>query len=300
MDIQMPEMDGYQATAKLRSDARFAHLPIIAMTAHATMEERQRCLDAGMNDHVSKPIDPAVLIETVGRFYRPPETPAVPDAIVESRRTDLRPPGPEDVPSVEGLDAQDGLSRVAGNRKLYLKLLRQFVDQQGPSPAEISDALARNDASEAERLAHTVKGVAGSLGARAVQTVAAALEKAIGARTPSAEMAPVLQDFSSVLEGFVGRLRAALPSPPTVPAPAAPAAPVDLEKTKRVVLEMVTHLNNFDPTAIDCLEAHHDAFRALLPGDTFVSFEQHIGAFAFADALAQLQRAATEHGILLT
>ena len=71
MDLQMPEMDGYQATAKLRSDARFAALPIIAMTAHATMEERQRCLAAGMNDHIAKPIDPAALFETVGRFYKP-------------------------------------------------------------------------------------------------------------------------------------------------------------------------------------------------------------------------------------
>ena len=67
----MPEMDGYQATAKLRSDARFATLPIIAMTAHATIEERQRCLAAGMNDHIAKPIDPGNLFETVGRFYKP-------------------------------------------------------------------------------------------------------------------------------------------------------------------------------------------------------------------------------------
>ena len=73
MDLQMPEMDGYQATAKLRSDPRFAALPIIAMTAHATVEERERCLAAGMNDHVSKPIDPAALFETVGRFYKPAE-----------------------------------------------------------------------------------------------------------------------------------------------------------------------------------------------------------------------------------
>ena len=70
MDLQMPEMDGYQATAKLRSDARFAALPIIAMTAHATIEERQRCLASGMNDHISKPIDPSALFETVARYYR--------------------------------------------------------------------------------------------------------------------------------------------------------------------------------------------------------------------------------------
>src|SRR6266550_2228763 len=70
MDLQMPEMDGYQATARLRSDARFAALPIIAMTAHATIEERQRCLASGMNDHISKPIDPSALFETVARYYR--------------------------------------------------------------------------------------------------------------------------------------------------------------------------------------------------------------------------------------
>ena len=78
MDLQMPEMDGYQATAKLRSDARFATLPIIAMTAHATIEERQRCLAAGMNDHISKPIDPDNLFETVGRFYKPAARPRLP------------------------------------------------------------------------------------------------------------------------------------------------------------------------------------------------------------------------------
>ena len=82
MDLQMPEMDGYQATAKLRSDARFSTLPIIAMTAHATIEERQRCLAAGMNDHISKPIDPAKLFETVGRFYKARQ----PRAAVSARR----------------------------------------------------------------------------------------------------------------------------------------------------------------------------------------------------------------------
>ena len=71
MDLQMPEMDGYQATNKIRSDPRFASLPIIAMTAHATIEERQKCLAAGMNGHVSKPIDPSLLFDTLERFVVP-------------------------------------------------------------------------------------------------------------------------------------------------------------------------------------------------------------------------------------
>ena len=71
MDVQMPEMDGYQATRKIRSDPRFASFPIIAMTAHATIEERQKCLEAGMNGHVSKPIDPSALFETAGALRHP-------------------------------------------------------------------------------------------------------------------------------------------------------------------------------------------------------------------------------------
>ena len=92
----MPEMDGYEATAKIRADAHFDALPIIAMTAHATVEERERCLAAGMNDHISKPIDPTVLYDTVARYYRPvpvvapprvgelPSVPAPEDALPSS------------------------------------------------------------------------------------------------------------------------------------------------------------------------------------------------------------------------
>ncbi len=322
MDLQMPEMDGYQATTKIRSDARFSRLPIIAMTAHATMEERQRCLAAGMNDHLSKPIDPALLFETVGRFFKPaPPCPASdgiagmglsplhsskeeahenapsPPVSGESKRTEVRAPGADDLPFIEGLDTKDGLSRVAGNRKLFLKLLRQFVEQQGPAAAQIADALARHDAPLAERLAHTVKGVAGSLGAGRVQQVAAKLEKVIAARVSSAELAPLLQDFRTTLEDFGARLRAALPGTEPVATPAAPGASLDPETAGRVVREIIAHLNNFDPAAGECLEANRDIFRLLLPGGAFAAFEQQVGGFAFADALAALQPAATSKGL---
>jgi two-component system sensor histidine kinase/response regulator len=333
MDLQMPEMDGYQATAKIRSDARFSALPIIAMTAHATIEERQRCLAAGMVDHISKPIDPALLYEIVGRAYSTvaQTSPPSPSASARSRRSEaetdkpavsqvskpadtgkqttsseVRSPagseagdtaGLETCATIAGLDTKDGLARVAGNRKLYLKLLRQFVEQQGPSPAQIAEALARSDSAVAERLAHTVKGVAGSLGARPVQQAAATLEKAIATKSDAAALKPLLQEYNSALEGFVKHLRAALPPVAAAPA-AAPAAPVDPEQAKRAVQEMIALLNNFDPAAAECLEAQRDVFRTLLPGETFASFEQQLGSFAFADALAILQPAAKEKGLL--
>ncbi len=299
MDLQMPEMDGYQATARIRAEARFARLPIIAMTAHATMEERQRCLDAGMNDHVSKPIDPALLFETVGRFYRPAPaaTAVVPTSTSAASQVSKSAPPADDLPSVAGLDNRDGLSRAAGNRKLYLKLLRQFVEQQGPAPAQITDALAGNDRPLAERLAHTVKGVAGSLGVRGVQEVAARLEQAIAAKTSAAELAPVLQEFRTTLDDFVARLHAALPPANAAPT-ASPTAPLDRGLATRVVAEMIAHLNKFDPAAGDCIESNRAVFQAVLPAESFTAFEQAINRFAFANALALLEPAANEKGVL--
>jgi HPt (histidine-containing phosphotransfer) domain-containing protein len=128
------------------------------------------------------------------------------------------------LPCVEGLDTADGLSRVAGNRKLYLKLLRQFVEQQGPAGGQICEALVTGEAKVAERLAHTVKGVAGSLGARGVQVVAAKLEKAVAGSASEAELTPLLAEFRTVLDDFTARLQATLPGAAPTAAMGAPTA----------------------------------------------------------------------------
>ncbi|MCE0484517.1 MAG: response regulator [Methylacidiphilales bacterium] len=294
MDLQMPEMDGYQATARIRGDSRFAKLPIIAMTAHATMEERQRCLDAGMNNHVSKPIDPALLYTTVGRYFKP----STDDGVAASEsKPGVAAQEPVSIPSIEGLDIKAGLGRVAGNRKLYLKLLRQFAEQQGPAAAQIKEALTRQDTALAERLAHTVKGVAGSLGLGALQNVAATLERAIAAKTDSSALAPLLEDFRAGLDDFITRLRAALPPAEAVSSSVAPDAPLDLEKAKKIVQEMIGYLNNFDPAGSDCLEANRKLFQSLLPGEAFSAFEQQVNGFVFSDALVVLQKVAAEKRI---
>ena len=294
MDLQMPEMDGHQATAKIRSDSRFHSLPIIAMTAHATMEERQRCLDAGMNDHISKPIDPETLFETINRFYRPQARPA-------TESTSGPSPSPQspdgELPAIDGLDTNDGLGRVAGNRKLYLKLLRQFLDQQGPAPAQIADALSRNDRTLAERLAHTVKGVAGNLGAGPLQKVAGRLEKALSAKSSNENVTSLLSEFGSTMENFFTRLRAALPSEQTPTPTAASIAQFNPAEAKPAVHEMLAHLNNFDPAAGETLEKNRAIFHSLF-GEKFSTFEQHVGSFSFTDALGLLEPIVKEKGLL--
>jgi two-component system sensor histidine kinase/response regulator len=292
MDLQMPEMDGYQATAKLRSDQRFAAFPIIAMTAHATLEERQRCLDSGMNEHISKPIDPEALFQTVAKFYRPAESANVSKQTKAETHVDGN-----GLPSIDGLNTKDGLSRVGGNQKLYVKLLRQFADQQGSSAQQIADALNKGDAEVAERLAHTVKGVAGNLGATPIQNAAAQLEKAIHAKPSLEGLGPILIEFRSLIEKFVTSLHGALP--PVEERNIAPSQlPIDPQETKRAVTEMISHLNNFDPAAGECLERNRPHFQAFLNAERFAAFEQHVGSFAFADALADLEPAAKEKGVI--
>jgi two-component system, sensor histidine kinase and response regulator len=296
MDLQMPEMDGYQATTKLRSDSRFSQLPIIAMTAHATIEERERCLVTGMNDHISKPIDPDNLFETVGRFYKPAVTTAsersagVPEA-KQSRTEGDRIPEAVDLPSLIGLDAKDGLARVAGNRKLYLKLLHQFVEQQGGVLGEISAALTRGDTALAERLAHTLKGVAGNIGAKATQSAAGTLEKAIRDRTEPVALESAKQQVAAALDPLVAGLRTAL-----VPAAVQPTSsnqavtPVDPEQSREAAAQLAKLLSEFDPSAADFIEANHGALRPLFGSEDWTQFEKLVQGYSFGEAQGRLDR----------
>ena len=324
MDLQMPEMDGFQATAQIRADSRFANLPIIAMTAHATLEERQRCLAAGMNDHISKPIDPGALFGTLRRYYQAVggslerSQGATPGslagdtgspALAAERGHKSATPGrateeslaaaTSALPSVEGLDVSDGLRRLAGNRALYEKLLRQFVEQQAATPDRIAERLASGDHAEAERLAHTLKGVAGNLGAGDVQAAAAELEKAIASRSEAAYTETLRQRVAEQLAGLIDRLRPALAAQAlTASAGRAPsAAPIEPAALAALVAQMRKLLDEFDPGAADLLEAHRDAFGSVFTGDDLAAFDQHVQGYAFSDAQALLEQAAKARGL---
>ena len=173
MDIQMPGMDGYQATEALRAVDRLRDLPIVAMTAHAMTGDRQRCLDAGMNDHLGKPIDPAELFAALLRWI-----PAQKGPPAKGPGEAAGSPPPRLPESLPGIDIEAGLARVMGNAEVYLDLLRGFREQARTMPGALRQALLDGPAELANRV-HAVKGVAANLSATQVLEASSALETAV-------------------------------------------------------------------------------------------------------------------------
>jgi two-component system sensor histidine kinase/response regulator len=280
MDLQMPVMDGFQATAKIRSDARFAALPIYAMTAHATMEERDFCLANGMNGHIAKPIDPALLYDTLSKFARraPEAATAGPSVLAAAA----------DLPPVDGLDSADGLRRVGGNHKLYVKLLRQFASQQADAVAQVRAALAANDRASAARLAHTLKGVAGNLGAGPVQAAAAVVEERLRDGSRADAIHPAVEQLAAVLDPFLARLRAALASGASATVATSAVAPV---QTRAVAAQLTKLFTDFDTSAVTFAEENQASLRPAFDAVAWDQFMRHTQGFAFADAQALLDQA---------
>jgi two-component system sensor histidine kinase/response regulator len=203
MDLQMPDMDGFTATRQIRAQPRLQGLPIIAMTAHALVEERQRCLDAGMNDHVSKPIDPDALFVTLARWAKSQQV-QTPGTQARAARA-----AAVVIPEIDGVDVREGLARAAGNRRLYRDLLMGFARDHRDVAAQIATALDSEDPQQAERIVHTVKGVAGNMSIRKIYSSADKLEKAI--RERDSAVPKLLSTFTSVVKHQVQAIQHALP-----------------------------------------------------------------------------------------
>ena len=274
MDMQMPVMDGVTATQEIRKLGH-SDLPIIAMTANAMQADREKCAAAGMNDFLTKPIDPDALFATLLKWHGRKAGAAassLPKLDQPARGAD-----DDGIPTdIPGLDTVAGLKRVRGKRPLYLDLLRKFASGQKDAVAQIRAAQTGGDVSTAERIAHTLKGIAGNLGAAGLQTLAAEAEAAIKAGGPAAaELAAVEKSLASLIAALDPRI--------------APAEALDGggEDAAAIVERLRVLLADNDPEAEELMESNLRLLRSALPGRAD-EIAAYVRAFDFDKALALL------------
>ncbi|MGN7612136.1 response regulator [Magnetococcales bacterium HHB-1] len=286
MDIQMPKMDGYEATKRIRQEKKFQNLPIIGLTAHAMVEERQRCLDAGMNDHVTKPIDPEALFTALSRWITL-DMPQSSLSLDENQLLDL-----------PGIDQEIGLVRVAGNQNLYHNLLRRFVESQQHSAMEIQTCVKAAKWEEAKRLIHTAKGVSGNIGAQELHQIAKTIE-AIILQQDQHRFSEQMPDYQHHLNVVIEGINTALEAPKEETKRLTASRNLDLEKLQRELIKLRGLLAEFDGEAEEVfLKIRDDLIQLASPAE-ISAFERQMQAFSFDEAMEILDQMAKKADIPL-
>jgi PAS domain S-box-containing protein len=294
MDLEMPQLDGHAATVELRKDARFDKLPIVAMTAHALAEIRERCLREGMQDYITKPVEPEKLYATLARWIGQ----AVPPPLPQGGAAVADGPSLPGLSTVSGIDSAYGLRHVAGNVALYVQLLDRFRATQRDAGAQIrADYQARRLRQAAAR-AHTLRGVAGNIGARELQTLAQSVEEGLGLAAPDrGRLAAGVRALEAAVEATMESLdryfaRAAIAPPP--PAPPAPlVAPPDADDAALdAVAQLDQLLAEYSGDAIDYFETVRARLAGVLDADHMARLEQHLSRYEFEEARQQLPKTA--------
>jgi two-component system sensor histidine kinase/response regulator len=282
MDMQMPVMDGLTATVKLRSQPRLANLPVVAMTANALPADRQRCMDVGMNDFIPKPIEPDLLWATLLKWIpeRQPATQAKPASKAKSKKV----PADASDFNIVGINAGPALGRMMGNATLYLSSLRKFCTQQAEMPAACRSALAEKDSATAKRLAHTLKGLAASIGAEALSAEAAALEHGITDQLPRAKLNPLIDAIEVNLNALITAIQQHLP-------PLATPTIAGKIKAEQAASELEKLLAESNPEAMAWMDQNSPLLAEIMPLERATAIEVAIRAFDLDQALQLLRSA---------
>jgi len=295
MDLQMPVMDGFEATRAIRQSLGQTRLPIIAMTANAMASDREACLAAGMNDHVGKPFELDSLVAKLHKHtgFVPAAGDAVPVAtpVAPAAAAALdHPPG--------DLDMAGALERVGGDEEMFSTVLQAFAKEMVQVPAQVQAQLAAGDLVQAARALHTLKGLAATVGARHLSAVAARLEQMAKKGAPAAEHDAMLDTLRQAIEALSGTLTPVLQryeaAQSLTEAEASPALPLDRAQLKQDLDTLARLLRNSELVAVEVHSLVQKTFGPHLHKE-LVPLKEAMASLDFAGALVQCEGLIQSH-----
>ena len=277
MDCQMPVMDGYTATKALRKQPRFSKLPIIAMTANVMSGDREKAIDAGMNDHIPKPINVSKMFATMKKWITPSSP--LEANVIEPSETDI-----ESMLLLNGIDVDAGLAIAQGNQKLYKRLLTKFADSYFDFRSQLEKA---ENQEERLRLIHTIKGTSGNIGAVTISEPASELEQAIKQGQNNSDIDVIEQSLFDAIEVAVGSI--ALMKAAVVVAEKSEVAVFDRNKEQELLRQLKALIEDDDSEALDIVEALEELPALSFDSALLGKLSQAVGDYDFETALMYLK-----------
>ncbi|WP_286263787.1 response regulator [Thalassotalea atypica] len=276
MDIQMPVMDGYTATQEIRKNPNFDTLPIIAMTANAMAGDKEKCLEAGMNDHLPKPIDPQLVFATLAQYIKPTSIEIYQTPVDQQTMAEI---------SLPGFDVDMALTRMGGNMKALVSTLKKIVISQRDTLIRVETAIKHNDIQTAIIAIHSLKGIAGNIGANFILAPAEQLEQLLqaeqesGTITQNEEITLLINKCEPLLQQMIGTIEtglAAMHDEKTT-------LVFDAQKVKKLMDKLAQQIDFFDSSAIDTM----DELLAILGDNKIITasaLTQKLAGFDFSEA----------------
>ncbi len=290
MDCQMPVMDGYTATREIRKNPAFAKLPIIAMTANAMAGDKEKVIEAGMWDHIAKPLNVGEMFATIAKWIKPAAVEKVGAGGTATAATASASPATAvgGLPPLPGIDIKAGMATCTNKESLYTRMLIKFRDSQGKFAELFTAAKLDPDPEATTRAAHTLKGTAGNIGAKGLQAAAAELEHACKEKLAAEQIEALLQKALDELAVILPGLQKVGAGGTAVPAASAPAAIPDAQV--KVALERIKALlEESDSDAGDVLDELLDKLGASPLAHSLKPVAAAIENFDFDTALEKLK-----------